>query len=132
MIYPATTAVFASLLALLYAGLSIWVVTGRVSGDVLHGDGGEGSLNKRIRSHGNFAEYVPLALVLVALLEAGGAAHGLVLALLIVLLVGRLLHPIGMFAPKNSPQQFVCRGGGILATMTVLIISSLALLVRVS
>lgn len=129
MTYPTTTAVYAALLALLYVGLSGWVVAGRVSEDVLHG-GGDEALQKRIRSQANFGEYVPVALVLVALLEAGGAAHGLIQGLLLVLLVARLLHPVGMFAPKNSPRQFACRGGGIIATFGVILVAAVALLIR--
>ena len=129
MTYPTTTAVYAALLALIYVGLSGWVVAGRVSGDVLHGDG-DAALQKRIRSQANFSEYVPVALVLVALLEAGGAAHVLIQGLLLVLVVARLLHPVGMFAPKNSPRQFACRGGGIIATFGVILVAAVALLIR--
>lgn len=130
MIFPSTTAVFAALLAIVYVGLAGWVVAGRVGTDTLHGDGGRPDLLKRIRSHGNFAEYVPFALILIALLEASGASHGLVLTLLIVLLVARLLHPVGMLAPKNSPQQFACRGGGIVATLLVMLVAAVTLLLR--
>jgi len=129
MIYPATTALFAALLALVYVGLASWVVAGRFGADALHGDGGDQGLAKRIRSHGNFAEYVPFTLILIGLLEASGASHGLVLTLLVVLFVARLLHPVGMLAPKNSPQQFACRGGGFIATFLVMIIAAVALLV---
>ncbi|MGY2048070.1 MAPEG family protein [Methylobacterium sp. JK268] len=130
MIYPAQTAVFAALLALLYVGLSGWVIGRRVSGDVLHGDAGDAALHKRIRSHGNFAEYVPFALLLIGWLEAGGGSPRLVEGLLIVLLIARVLHPVGMLAPRNSPRQFACRGGGIVATLAVTGIAAIALLVR--
>ena len=130
MVFPATTAVFAALLALLYVGLAGWVVAARVQRDVLHGDGDDPDVRKRIRSHANFGEYVPLALLLVALLEAGGGSRALVLGLMVVLLVGRLLHPVGMFAAPNSPRQFICRGGGILSTLLVLVVAAITLLVR--
>jgi uncharacterized membrane protein YecN with MAPEG domain len=129
--YPALTAFYAALFALLYVGLSAWVVAGRLSADVLHGDGGNADLEKRIRAQGNFGEYVPLALLLVGLLEAGGGGPTLVRGLLIVLLVARVLHPFGMLAPKNAPRQFACRGGGILATFAVLVVAAVALLLRV-
>lgn len=130
MIYPATTALFAGLFALLYAGLSGWVVARRVGGDVLQGDGGNDALLRRIRSHGNFSEYVPFSLLLIALLEAGGGSHRLVLSLLVILLIARVLHPVGMLAPKNSPRQFACRGGGIIATLLVMVVAAIALLIR--
>ncbi|CAM3077541.1 Inner membrane protein YecN [Methylobacterium mesophilicum] len=130
MIFPATTALYAALLALVYLGLSGWVMGSRVSDNVLLGDGGDASLLKRVRTHANFSEYVPLALILVALLEAGGSGHGLVQGLLLALLVGRILHPIGMFAAPNTPRQFACRGGGILLTMATIAIAAIALLLR--
>lgn len=129
MIFPATTAFYAALLALFYLGLSGWVMAGRLSGNVLHGDGGDPDLQKRIRSQGNFGEYVPLALILIALLEGRGAGHGTVQALLIALLIGRILHPVGMFAPANSPRQFACRGGGILLTFGTVLVAAVLLLV---
>lgn len=130
MTYPAITAFWAGILGLIYVLMSGWVVAGRVTDDTLLGDGGQDGLTRRIRSHGNFQEYVPLALVLIALLEAGGGSTTLVRALLIILVVARLLHPIGMFAPKNSPQQFACRGGGIIATLGVTAVAAVSLLLR--
>ena len=94
------------------------------------GDGGDASMTRRIRAHANFIEYVPLALVNIALLEASGASHGLVRVLLIVLVVARILHPFGMFAPDKTPQQFACRGGGIGGTLLVIVVAALDLLFR--
>lgn len=128
MIFPATTAIFAALLAIEFIALSAWVVMGRVNKDALFGDAGNDEFAKRIRTQANFSEYVPLALLLIALLEGRGGAHGLVLTLLIILLVARLLHPVGMFAPRNSPRQFACRGGGIVATFLVTLVAAVALL----
>ena len=130
MIFPATTAIYAALLSLYFVGLSLWIVAGRVGSNVLLGNGDE-ALTRRIRSHANFSEYVPLALLLIGLLEAGGAGQGLVKTLLIVLLIARLLHPIGMFAAENSPRQFACRGGGILGTIVVILVAAVALLIRI-
>ncbi|GJD43762.1 Inner membrane protein YecN [Methylobacterium cerastii] len=130
MIFPATTALFAGLLGLLFIGLSAWVMGGRVRGNVLLGDGGKDTLQRRIRSHGNFSEYVPMALGLVALLEAGGTRHWIVVPLLTILLVARLLHPVGMLAPENSPRQFTCRGGGIIATLLVTLVAAILLIIH--
>ncbi|MFO1047107.1 MAG: MAPEG family protein [Geminicoccaceae bacterium] len=130
MTFPTLTAFYGALLALYYAGLSAWVVMARVSTDVLHGDGGDPTLQKRIRSHGNFAEFVPLTLLLIAFLEAGGAGRTLVQTLLIILLIARILHPVGMFAQKNSVWQFACRGGGLFGTLGVMIATAIMLLVR--
>lgn len=132
MTFPALTAFYGAVLAIIFAALSLWVVAGRVGGDILHGDGGNDTLLRRIRSHGNFAEYVPFALLLIGLLEAHGASHPLVRTLLLLLVVARILHPIGMFAPKNSPQQFVCRGGAVIVTNAIILVAAITLLVRLS
>ena len=128
MVYPATTAIFAALLALEFIALSAWVVMGRLRNNALFGDAGNDEFAKRIRTQANFSEYIPFALILIALLEMRGGPRGLVITLLAILLVARLIHPIGMFAPANSPQQFACRGGGIIATFVVTLIAALALL----
>ncbi len=129
MIFPSITAAYAAILGLVFVAISGWVVAGRVGMDTLQGDGGHDGLQRRIRSQGNFAEYVPYALLLIALLEGRGAGHVLIHLLCLVLLAARLAHPVGMFAPKNSPRQFACRGGGIIATLGVLLVAAVALLV---
>ncbi len=47
---------YAAILAIYYAVLSAWVVLGRATFRIHHGDGGNAELNRRIRAHGNFAE----------------------------------------------------------------------------
>ena len=128
VLFPATTSIFAAVLALIYAGLTVWVMLSRTSHNTLQGDGGDENLGKRIRTHGNFGEYVPLTLVVIGLLEGGGGGHGLVLTLLWLLLIGRLLHPFGLFARPNSARMFACRGGGMLLTLIALVVGAGALL----
>lgn len=131
MVFPAVTAFYGALLALLFALLSVWVIAGRFQFGVLHGDGKQEAFGRRMRAQANFAEYVPLILLLTGLYEADGGSRAVVRALLLVLLVARLLHPIGMLAPVNSPQQYACRGGGAMATLTILSVAALLLLTRV-
>lgn len=130
MTFPSITAFYAAILALVYVGLSGWVVAGRVGKQTLFGDGGDDSMTRRIRAHGNFSEYVPLALLLVGFLEADGGSPTLVRVLLVVLIVARLMHPIGMLAGENTPRQFIFRGGGIIATFAIIVIAAVALLSR--
>ncbi len=131
MFFPAITSLYAGVLALIFVGLSGWVVAGRMQTDTLQGSGGD-ALSRRIGAQGNFAQYVPFALLLMGLLEASGASHTLIHGLGLVLVVSRLLHPVGMLAPKNSPQQYVGRGGGILSTLVVILVAALALIARAS
>lgn len=85
------TSFYAGLLALWYFVLSLRVIGGRRRGVSL-GDGGDPGMLRLIRAHGNFAEYVPLILVLMALLEWGRTSTYVLHALGITLVVGRLLH----------------------------------------
>jgi uncharacterized protein len=128
--FPVATATGAAVLGLIFAALSAWVMSGRLSTGVLHGDGGEEVLNRRTRAHANFIEYVPLILLLTALLEGSGTSRTMIEVLLVVLVVARLMHPFGMLAPRNSVQQYVFRGAAASATLAVLVISSVVLLVR--
>lgn len=130
MTYPVVTGVYAAVLALIYAGLSGWVIGGRVTENQLHGDGGGPQLARRIRIHANFAEYVPFTLLLIALLEMQGAGRTAIHVLLIALLAARVAHPFGMLAPENSPRQFACRGGGIIVTLLVMAAAAVMLLAR--
>lgn len=85
------TVFYAGLLGLWFLVLSLRVVQGRANGPSL-GDGGDNGMQRRIRAHANFAEYVPLVLLLMGLLEAGGIRGWLMHVFGIALLVGRLLH----------------------------------------
>jgi uncharacterized membrane protein YecN with MAPEG domain len=130
MVFPAVTAIYAAVLALIFMGLTIWVVAGRVKYRANHGDGGHAPLNRRIRSHANFAEYVPLILLLVALLESGGAGRFTIHGLLLPLVIARIMHPIGMVAREESAQQFAFRAPSAIVTWAVMVIAAVLLLVR--
>ena len=65
---------YAALLALMYIYLAIRVMMARRDAGVSIGSGGNRMLERRIRVHGNFAEYVPIALILLVLMEMRGSA----------------------------------------------------------
>lgn len=130
MIFPALTAFYGALIGLVFAVLSVWVIVGRGQYNVLHSDGGSEPLARRIRAHGNFAEYVPFVLLLIGAYEGAGGGHGTIRALLVILLAARIAHPIGMIAPENSVEQYAFRATGALATLGVLIAASVLLLLK--
>ena len=57
--------------SLLFVVLSFRVIAGRRASSTALGDGSNPDLFRRIRVHSNFAEYVPLALILLGLAEGG-------------------------------------------------------------
>ncbi len=130
MVYPAVTAFYAALLALIFAVLSVWVIAARFKLGILHGDGGVEAMNRRMRAHGNFAEFVPLILLVAGLFEASGGSRATVRALLIVLTIARVMHPFGMVARPNSVQQYAFRATSVMATLAVLIAAAILLLKR--
>ena len=130
MQFPAVTAVYAGLLALVLVALSAWVITSRGRLRVSLGDGGSEVLRGRVRAHGNFTEYVPMILLLVALLEMQHTSRFVIHALLLPLLLARLLHPFGVTARDGSQQQVLCRGGGMVVTLIVLAVAAVLLIVR--
>ncbi len=67
---PLITPLYASLAAFILIVLSLRVIGARRNRRVALGDGADDDLARRIRAHGNFTEFTPLALVL----ELGGAA----------------------------------------------------------
>lgn len=100
------TPLYAGLLSLLFLVLSARVVKLRMAGVSL-GDGGNPQLLRRIRAHGNFSEYVPLILLMMALLEYSHYPAWLLHAIGLTLLVARLLHGYALsFTEKFKTGRF--------------------------
>ena len=130
MAFPLVTATYAAILGLIFAALSLWVMAGRLTSGILHGDGGRETFGRRMRAHANFTEYVPIILILIALLEMMRTSIYLITILLVILVIARLMHPFGMLAPVNSMRQYVFRGLPAVATLAVLTIAAVTLLAR--
>ncbi len=119
--------IYAALLGLLFIALSLRVVLLRHRLQVGIGSGGHEELTRAMRAHGNFAEYVPLALVLLILVEAGTAASTLIVHVLgASLVVARLLH--GYFGLNRHAGTSAGRLWGTALTWLMMLISALILL----
>lgn len=86
------TGLYAAVLGLIFIGLSHYVIAGRRHYHVGLGDGGHADLARRIRIHGNFAENVPLALILMMLVEMQGAPLLSLHAMGLIVIVARVAH----------------------------------------
>lgn len=86
------TALYAAVLALILVVLSVRVIAVRRRLRIAVGDAGDDTLARRIRAHGNFTEYVPIALILMLSGEVAGAPAWMLHALGATLVVGRLTH----------------------------------------
>lgn len=119
------TPLYVALLTLVFLALSVLVIRERFSVRTSVGDGGHKTLTRRMRVQGNFAEYVPLGLLLMLCVELQGAPAVAVHAMGATLLVGRLCHAIGM---SLTPQVFILRQVGILLTFLMLTVSAITVI----
>jgi len=101
MNFPVTT-LYAALLGLLLIVLSDLVSRNRKRSRVNLGHGGDPLLERIMRAHGNFVEYVPLGLILLLLLELKGAESWVLHVFGLMLLAGRMLHAYGMIRPDGA------------------------------
>src|SRR6266849_9050648 len=85
------TPLYASLLVLWFVVLSVRVVNIRRRG-IIFGDNGDVKVTRVVRAQANFAEYVPLALLLMGFLEVGRFSIYILHALGLTLLIARLIH----------------------------------------
>lgn len=123
---PVVTSLYAALAALLLLVLALRVVQMRLGAKVGLGDAGNRELACRIRAHGNAVEYLPIALILLLLLEVCGTDRALLHAFGILLLVARVLHAYGL---SRTPNRSFGRMVG--AGLTFLLILAMALLLLV-
>ena len=130
MQWPSITAGYLAVLALIYAGLGLRVIWLRSGNQAPSGDGGNRELHNAIRAHANFAEYVPISVLTIALLEMSGLSALRVHLLMGALLFSRLLHPFGLDARPTSAHFYIFRTGGITLTFLVLIASAVMMLSR--
>lgn len=112
------TTLTACILTALFIHLSFAVIRLRRHHRVGLGSGGVDELERAIRAQGNFAEYVPIALILLAYLELNGAPLWVTAILGIALVTGRVIHAKGINQP---PPHFTNRIIGMRFTITTLI-----------
>jgi hypothetical protein len=123
---PVTPA-YAALLALLFIALAVRTIRLRRRLRVGIGDGNDRELARAVRVHANFAEYVPLALLLIWLLESGGAPAAAIHGLCAALLAGRLLHAWGV---SRVREDLRFRVAGMALTFVAIAGAALGLLLR--
>jgi uncharacterized membrane protein YecN with MAPEG domain len=112
------TSIIASALTIIFVRLSFAVIRLRRKNKVGLGSGGHEELERAIRAQGNFAEYVPFGLMLIACLEINGAPWWLVAVPGMTLIAGRLIHARGINMP---PPDFSQRVLGMKFTFNTLI-----------
>jgi len=123
---PVIVPVYAAVLAFIYIVLAIRVIRLRQSAKVAIGTGGNAGLERSMRVHANFAEYVPFALLLATFVEMQGAPKWRVHLLCLALVAGRLVHAFGVSQERENIRLRVV---GMVMTFAVLAGMALSLLV---
>ncbi|MEM7283204.1 MAG: MAPEG family protein [Pseudomonadota bacterium] len=99
---PIITSLFAGILGL----MSMWLSAGaggmRGKTGISIGDGGNTEMLLAMRKHQNFTEYVPLALILIGLLEMAGTNEIALYVMGSLLVLARLAHGLGLKADTMS------------------------------
>ena len=117
------TPLYALALVALLLVLSARVILRRRDRRIALGDGDDAELRGRVRAQANFAEYVPFALLLMAMAEANGASAPRLHLLGASFVAGRLLHAWGVGRAK---QDLRARTLGMVLTFAVLIGAALS------
>ena len=111
------TSLIAAVLTTIFFKLSFSVIGLRKKYKVGLGSGGHEDLERAIRAQGNFAEYVPFGIILIGCLELNGTPWWLVAVPGVALIIGRLIHALGMNTP---PPDFSKRVLGMMFTFGTL------------
>ncbi len=126
MIAP-TTSLYAALLGLMMLFLAYRVVRLRRSQGVGLGTGGDHAVEHAMRVMANFTEYVPIALILIGLLEMNSTPAWMIHIFGGALLFARLYHLQGFGSKTGTSRgRFV----GTLVTWLVIALAALANLVH--
>jgi uncharacterized protein len=118
---------YAALLGLVYVYLALRVIKARYRVKAALGTAGDAGLERAVRVHGNFAEYVPFALLLILLVGLTGWGVWAVRGLGALLLAARLLHAYGV---SQEAENYAYRKFGMIATFTVFGVCAVLLLIK--
>ncbi len=115
------TPIYAALLSLIFVVLSIKTIIIRRKNKVAVGDGNKPQLQRAMRVHANFAEYTPIAIILVGFVESLKYNEIIVHILLSLFLLGRIIHAYGL---SKIDEDFRFRVFGMVLTFNVITIAS--------
>ncbi len=97
------TLITTGILGIIFFIHSLRIIKGRGLTKSVLGDGGHDLMTRRIRIHGNFAEYIPLLLFVLFLLEINTTNVAVLIVFAGALVLGRLLHFYGLYS-SGSPM----------------------------
>lgn len=119
------TGLYAGILAVIFIVLSFNVILRRIKNRMPYGDNNNESIMHAVRIHGNFAEYVPFVLILMMLYEMQAGSMYVLHAFGILLIIGRLLHMIGLHS-----GIIPARIGGTVITQLLMAVLAVLLILK--
>lgn len=124
-ITAATTAIIALLLLL----LAILTVRHRLKLKAAFGDAEDAGLIAASRSHGNLAEHAPIVLIMLGILEYGGANKTALTVIAAAFVIGRIAHAVGLHTPTEPGKSPIPRQTGVILTwLTILVLAAMILI----
>ncbi len=116
---PIITTLYAGLLGLLSLALSFQAGSMRGKTGISIGDGGQQEMLLAMRRHANFVEYVPLALILIGLLEFNAVNALAIHVMGASLVLFRIAHAVGLKADTmQGAGRLIGAAGTALLTLT--------------
>jgi len=119
------TPAYAAIFAFIFVALSVRTLRLRGQLRVAIGHGNEPKLERATRAHANFAEYVPISILLIYFLEIHTVSSIWIHLLCTVLLVGRIVHAYGVSQVSEDHRYRVT---GMSLTFAVIISVSIGIL----
>ena len=114
------TSLTTALLMMGYMALTVRIMLLRRQHNISLMDGDNPHFQRLLRAQGNFAEYMPFALLALLLLELQGAAFLPLSLLAATLVVGRASHAYGLLIGEPNYKDFRGRVFGMVCTWTPL------------
>jgi uncharacterized membrane protein YecN with MAPEG domain len=120
---PVIVPFYAAILAFIFIFLSARVIAARRQFRVTVGFGSHHVLERRIRVQGNFAEYVPITIILLTFMELYGGTKWLIHMLCIALILGRSLHA---YCVSRTDEDIRQRRAAMILTFGVLLVAAIS------
>src|SRR5262245_3374853 len=124
---PVIVPFYAAILAFIFVFLSARVIAARRQFRVTVGFGDHKALERRIRVQGNFAEYVPITIILLTFMEIYGGAKWLMHVLCIALILGRSLHA---YCVSRIDEDIRQRRAAMILTFGALLVAAISVVLN--
>jgi uncharacterized protein len=123
------TPFYSGIFGLFFVALSVRTLLLRRKFGIAIGNNNQPLLERASRVHSNFAEYVPMSLLLIYFLELKMPSNVWINFICIALLIGRISHAYGV---SQVQEKFIYRVIGIALTFMVIISTSVRLIIAYS